>query len=78
MSTEKNIKAKFDDLPENMGVKEIASFLGVSKSTAYNIANANDFPRLKTPGRRLVIVPKIGFINWYNENCVTASDLKGE
>ncbi len=78
MTTEKTTKTKFDNLPENMSVKDIALFLGVSKSTAYNIANSNDFPRLKTPGRRLVIVPKAGFINWYNENCVTASELKAE
>ena len=78
MTTEKNIKTKFDGLPENISVKDIALFLGVSKSTAYNIANANEFPRLKTPGRRLVIVPKAGFINWYNENCVTASELETE
>jgi predicted DNA-binding transcriptional regulator AlpA len=76
MTTEKDIGTKFDGLPENMSVKDIALFLGVSKSTAYNIANSNSFPRLKTPGRRLVIVPKAGFINWYNENCVTASELK--
>jgi len=78
MNTEKNMKTKFDALPENMSVKDIALFLGVSRSTAYNIANSNDFPRLKTPGRRLVIIPKVGFINWYNENCVTASELKTE
>lgn len=76
MTTEKTIQTKFDILPENMSVKDIASFLGVSKSTAYNIANSHNFPRLKTPGRRLVIVPKAGFVNWYNENCVTASELE--
>ena len=72
---DENLRAKFDSLPENMSIKDIALFLGISKSTAYNIANSNEFPRLKTPGRRLVIIPKSGFVNWYNENCVTASEL---
>jgi predicted DNA-binding transcriptional regulator AlpA len=75
LNIEKDLQNRFEKLPSNMTAKDIAKFLGVSNSTAYNIAHAPDFPRLKTPGRRLVIIPKIGFIEWYLANCVTAADI---
>jgi hypothetical protein len=71
LNIEKDLQNRFEKLPSNMTAKDIAKFLGVS----YNIAHAPDFPRLKTPGRRLVIIPKIGFIEWYLSNCVTAADI---
>jgi len=72
---EDKLKEKLELLPENLTVKDIAAFLGISRTTAYNIANSVGFPRLKTPGRRLVIIPKVGFINWYFENCVNAERI---
>ena len=69
---EDKLKEKLELLPDNMIVKDIAVFLGISRTTAYNIANSTGFPRLKTPGRRLVIIPKVGFIKWYFKNCVNS------
>lgn len=64
-----NMTEQFNLLPLNMTVDDVASFLGVSVSTAYKLVKADGFPKLKMPGRRLVIIPKHLFFSWY-QNCV--------
>ena len=63
-----SITEQFSDLPVNMTVEDIARFLGVSPSTAYKVVKQDSFPKLRIPGRRLVIVPKHLFLTWYT-NC---------
>jgi len=56
---------QFNELPINMTVDDVAKFLGVSQSTAYKVVKQDSFPKLRIPGRRLVIVPKHLFLTWY-------------
>ena len=56
---------RINDLPINMTVEDVARFLGVSASTAYKVVKQDGFPKLRIPGRRLVIVPKHLFFDWY-------------
>lgn len=62
---QENIVKRIDDLPINMTVEDVARFLGVSASTAYKMVKQESFPKLRIPGRRLVIVPKHRFFDWY-------------
>jgi excisionase family DNA binding protein len=67
-----SMNEQFSDLPINMTVDDVARFLGVSSSTAYKVVKQDSFPKLRIPGRRLVIVPKHLFLSWYTEcSCPT-------
>jgi len=65
----------FNSLPMNMSVGNVAEFLGVCPATAYKIAKSKGFPRLCMPGRKLVIIPKHLFLEWYKENCLAQKTL---
>lgn len=62
-----SITEQFSSLPINMTVDDVAKFLGVSSSTAYKVVKQEGFPKLRLPGRRLVIVPRHLFFTWYTE-----------
>lgn len=69
------ITERFNNLPINMSVVDVADFLGVCPATAYKIAKEKGFPKLNMPGRKLVIIPKHLFIEWYKENCLFQKSL---
>ena len=56
------IKSK-DELPMFMSVMDLIDLLGISRSSAYELAAEEGFPKLKlVPGR--VIIPKDTLFEW--------------
>lgn len=55
-----------DELPASLNVNDVATFLKISRTYAYQLVNKEGFPTLKI-GTRLII-PKDSFINWIKEN----------
>lgn len=51
-----------DELPLAMNAKDVAGYLNVSLTCAYNVMNSKGFPVIKI-GKRL-IVTKENFLNW--------------
>ena len=51
-----------DELPLAMNAKDVAGYLNVSLTCAYNVMNSKGFPTIKI-GKRL-IVTKENFLNW--------------
>lgn len=51
-----------DQLPVTLNASHVAAVLGISRSNAYNLLHASDFPTLRI-GKRL-LVPKADFIRW--------------
>ena len=59
------IKSK-DELPMFLSIKELAALLGISRSSAYELAAEEGFPKLKlVPGR--VIIPRDKLFEWLDE-----------
>lgn len=54
-----------DDLPATCRVSDIAEFLGINSTKAYELFNRSDFPSMKL-GQRW-IVPKRAFSNWLDQ-----------
>lgn len=52
------------DIPLAFNPEILASILGVSKGTAYQLANRADFPKIRA-GRR-IIIEKDSFLSWLN------------
>lgn len=57
------------DLPDCMSVGIMASYMGISRGKAYDVANMDGFPRLVI-GKRIVI-PKDRFLQWIDDNTTT-------
>ena len=57
-----------DELPTFLNAEDIAAYIGISRSNAYNLLHCEGFPRLKL-GKRLV-VQKEKFLKWIDENSV--------
>ena len=56
------IKSK-DELPLFLTVMDMAALLGISRSSAYELATEEGFPKLKlVPGR--VIIPRDRLLEW--------------
>ena len=51
-----------DELPLAMNAKDVAGYLNISLTCAYNVMNSKEFPTIKI-GKRL-IVTKANFLNW--------------
>jgi len=51
-----------DELPLAMNAKDIAGYLNISLTRAYNLMNSQNFPTIKI-GKRL-IVTKSKFLEW--------------
>ena len=51
-----------DELPLAMNAKDVAGYLNISLTCAYNVMNSKGFPTIKI-GKRL-IVTKENFFNW--------------
>ena len=59
------IKSK-DELPMFLSIKELAALLGISRSSAYELAAEEGFPKLKlVPGR--VIIPRDKLFDWLEQ-----------
>ena len=59
------IKSK-DELPMFLTVMDMAALLGISRSSAYELAAEEGFPKLKlVPGR--VIIPRDKLFEWLDE-----------
>ena len=60
------IKSK-DELPMFLSIKELAALLGISRSSAYELAAEEGFPKLKlVPGR--LIIPRDRLLEWLDEH----------
>jgi len=57
----KDVK-NFDELPLSLTIEQMGKVLGISRSTAYELANSKGFPTLKI-GRRMII-PRIALMRW--------------
>lgn len=56
----------FDELPLYLSVMDVAALLGISRSSAYELAASKGFPKLKfVPGR--VIIPRDKLKEWLDE-----------
>lgn len=55
----------FDELPVMLTVPQVAEVLGVSKTSAYELAHSDGFPSIAL-GTRL-IVPRDKFLKWIDE-----------
>ena len=51
-----------DELPLTMNARDVAGYLNISLSCAYQVMNSRDFPVLKIGKRR--IVTKEHFLEW--------------
>jgi hypothetical protein len=59
--------SSLEELPVNFNVYVLSSFLGISVSKAYKIAQSENFPRLRFEGHsNKVVIPRKQFIYWYN------------
>jgi excisionase family DNA binding protein len=63
--TVKTIRS-IDELPAVLKVQDIQEVMGISKVTAYELANSEGFPVLRV-GKRLLI-PKTAFVQWMEAN----------
>ena len=63
--TEEKYK-NYDDLPMFLNAQIIASVLGVSPSSAYELLHEKGFPALRIGSR--FVVPRDKFQNWVEEN----------
>ena len=60
------IKSK-DELPMFMSVMDLIDLLGISRSSAYELAAEEGFPKLTlVPGR--VIIPRDRLLEWLDEH----------
>lgn len=50
----KDTYKELDDLPASFGPETLATFLGVSRTKAYEIVNESDFPKMRV-GRKIII-----------------------
>lgn len=57
------------ELPMFLTVMDVANLLGISKSSAYELANEQGFPKLKVVAGR-TIVPRDRLISWLDDNIV--------
>ena len=55
-----------EELPLTLNAAQLASALGISRSNAYDLMHAKDFPTL-TIGKRMV-VPKDKLLAWIDRN----------
>ena len=56
------IYKNYDELPLMLSVKELATVLGISRTSAYELTKDKKFPSIKVGSR--VVIPKDKFIKW--------------
>lgn len=62
----------FDELPVTLNAIQVASVLGISRATAYNLLRADGFPTIHIGNRKLVL--KDSLRNWMNQNMAENSN----
>ena len=60
------IYKSYDELPLMLSVKELATVLGVSRTSAYELTKTKGFPSIKIGSR--VVIPKEKLIEWIEKN----------
>ena len=55
----------YDDLPLMLSVPEVASVLGISRASAYDLVRSDGFPVIRI-GKR-VVIPKENLVEWINK-----------
>ncbi|MBP3313477.1 MAG: helix-turn-helix domain-containing protein [Oscillospiraceae bacterium] len=60
----KNMYRNYDELPLSLTAEDLCKVLGISRSGAYNLLHAKNFPALKI-GHRL-LCPRDRFLKWMN------------
>ena len=45
----------FEDMPDVMAARQLAQALQISRASAYNLLNSDDFPTLRIGKRKLVM-----------------------
>ena len=63
--TEANIK-NYDELPLFMNARQVASTLGISKTTAYVLMSGEEFPSIKIGTR--ILVERSKFKEWVEKS----------
>ena len=56
----------YDELPLFLNAATVASVLGVSPSSGYELMHENGFPSLRIGNR--IVVPKEQFVRWVEQN----------
>ena len=56
----------YDELPLLLNVKQVASLLGISDSSAYELIQEDDFPSLRIAKR--IVVPKENLQQWISDH----------
>ena len=64
-AAETELKERIQALPGNLTARDVAAFLGVSLSTAYNIISQPGFPLKVIDGTTRKLIPKLRFVEWY-------------
>ncbi|MEE1057516.1 MAG: helix-turn-helix domain-containing protein [Acutalibacteraceae bacterium] len=60
------IYKNYDELPLMLSVKELATVLRVSRTSAYELTKTKGFPSIKIGSR--VVIPKEKLIEWIDKN----------
>ncbi|MEE1282144.1 MAG: helix-turn-helix domain-containing protein [Acutalibacteraceae bacterium] len=60
------IYKSYDELPLMLSVKDLATVLGVSRTSAYELTKTKGFPSIKIGSR--VVIPKEKLIEWIDKN----------
>ena len=61
-----SIYKSYDELPLILSVKALATVLGISRTSAYELTKTKGFPSIKIGSR--VVIPKDKFIKWIEMN----------
>ena len=61
-----SVYKSYEELPLFLNAKAVASVLGISPSSGYELMHQRDFPTLKIGNR--IVVPKEKFIQWVERN----------
>ena len=64
-AAQQELTVKLNDLPLSLTVSDVASFLGICLTTAYKLVAQESFPKVKMPGVKRVVIPKVKFVEWY-------------
>lgn len=57
----------YEQLPLMLSAEQVASVLGVSRATAYNLIHEDGFPCVQIGNR--FVVPRDQFAAWIDDNC---------
>lgn len=67
-AAQRELTEKINNLPLSLTVRDVADFLGICLTSAYKLASQDGFPKVRMPGVKRVVIPKVKFIEWYLKN----------